>query len=78
MAKSRVISDQEIEDGLELIAELIDRYGDVYWPLFDRLERELEERRSKAARLQKRLRRAGQTDSLTASARYSAKSAVRL
>lgn len=56
MATSRVITDQEIEDGLELLAELIDRYGDVYWPLFDRLERELEERRSKAARLSSRLK----------------------
>ncbi len=60
MATSRHISDQEIEDGLELLAELIDRYGDVYWPLFDRLERELEERRSKAARLSARLKASGQ------------------
>lgn len=57
MTSSRIITDQEIEDGLDLVAELIDRYGDVYWPIFDRLERELEQRRSKAARLESRLRR---------------------
>ncbi len=57
MTSSRTITDQEIEDGLDLVAELIDRYGDVYWPVFDRLERELETRRSKVARLNSRLRR---------------------
>lgn len=65
MAMSRVISDREIEDGLELLAELIDRYGDVYWPLFDRLERELEQRRSKAARLSARLKASGRRQILS-------------
>lgn len=57
MTSSRTITDQEIEDGLDLVAKLIDRYGDVYWPVFDRLERELEQRRSKSARLRARLQR---------------------
>ncbi len=56
MPSCRVVTDQEIEDGLDLVAELIDRYGDVYWPVFDRLESELAQRRSKATRLRARLK----------------------
>lgn len=55
MAKRRVHSDEELEDGLNLLAELIDRYGDVYWPIFDRLEQELSFRKEKIARLGARL-----------------------
>ena len=43
MPSRRTISEEEIEDGLNVVARLIDRYGDVYWPVFERLERELEE-----------------------------------
>lgn len=57
MAKDDEITEQEIEDGLDFVAGLIDRHGDAYWPIFDRLERELEQRRSRAARLQARLNR---------------------
>lgn len=57
MGKRRVFTDQEIEDGLDLVAELIDRYGDMYWPIFDRLERELLQRQEKASKLQARLAR---------------------
>ena len=32
----------DIEEGLRRLAKLIDAYGDAYWPLFDRLEFELE------------------------------------
>lgn len=55
MTQSSTITDQDIEDGLNFVAGLIDRHGDVYWPIFERLERELEERQSKAARLSARL-----------------------
>lgn len=51
MAATRIISDQELEDGLSFVAYLIGRYGDVYWPVFEKLESELEKRRSRAARL---------------------------
>ena len=53
--RSRHISDQEIEDGLAMLACLIEWYGDVYWPIFDRLENELERRRLRSAQLRARL-----------------------
>jgi hypothetical protein len=58
MGKQRKVTDQEIEDALDLVAELIDKYGDVYWPVFERLERELAERRSRRERLKARLNKA--------------------
>ena len=57
MAKGHQITDQEIEDGLDFVAGLIDRHGDAYWPIFERLERELKQRQSKAAQLKARLNR---------------------
>lgn len=54
MMRSRHTSDQEIEDGLAMVACLIEWYGDVYWPIFDRLESELELRRLRKERLLKR------------------------
>ena len=57
MPSRRVISEEEIEDGLNVVARLIDRYGDVYWPVFERLERELEDRRSRSWRVKARLKR---------------------
>jgi hypothetical protein len=55
MPSRRTISEEEIEDGLNVVARLIDRYGDVYWPVFERLERELEDRRSRSLRVKARL-----------------------
>ncbi len=57
MSRKKTATDQEIEDALAFVAGLIDRYGYDFWPVFDRLERELEERRSRAARLQQHLLR---------------------
>jgi len=57
MPSRRTISEEEIEDGLNVVARLIDRYGDVYWPVFERLERELEQRKSRSARVKSRLNR---------------------
>lgn len=57
MGSHRHITDREIEDGLETVALLIKRYGDVYWPVFERLEQELEMRHSRADRLKMRLRK---------------------
>ena len=56
MPSRRTISEEEIEDGLNVVAQLIDRYGDVYWPVFERLEKELEERRLRATRVKARLK----------------------
>ena len=45
------VSDAELEKALRSMARIIDRYGDVYWPIFERLETELSERRTRSVRL---------------------------
>ena len=45
------VSDADLEQALRSMARIIDRYGDVYWPIFERLETELSERRTRSARL---------------------------
>lgn len=54
---SRVYSDEDIENAMATVARVIELYGDAYWPILERLERELMERRAKAARLSSHLRR---------------------
>lgn len=54
---SRVYSDEDIENAMATVARVIQLYGDAYWPILERLERELMERRAKAARLNSHLRR---------------------
>lgn len=49
-------TEQDIERSIRTVASLIDRFGDAYWPILERLEQELESRRSRAARLQRYLR----------------------
>ena len=49
------ITDKDIEEGLSILAWLIDRYGDAAWPLFERLEKELESRQKRKMRIQSRL-----------------------
>lgn len=56
MAYHRTITDLELEQGLDLLAELIDRYGEVYWPIFDRLEDEILKRMNKKKKLEARLK----------------------
>lgn len=48
-------SEDELEKGLKTAARLVKTFGDRYWPVFERLEQELEKRHSRAARLQRRL-----------------------
>jgi len=50
------ITEKDIEEGLSLLAWLIDRNGDEAWPLFERLERELESRRERKLRIEFRLK----------------------
>lgn len=45
------VSEQEIEAALHSVAQLVNAYGDKYWPIFERLEVELENRRSRSLRL---------------------------
>lgn len=56
MDKGRQVTEQEIENGLSSLARLIDRYGDAYWPVFERLERELGIRKQRRKRLAVHLR----------------------
>ena len=37
--------------GMESAVALVDKYGDAYWPVFARLEAEINERESRAKRL---------------------------
>ena len=39
--------------GMESAISLLDEYGDAYWPVFERLETEINERESRAERLSK-------------------------
>lgn len=43
--KSREVTLADLEDGYRKIAILIDRYGDVYLPIFIRLHKEIEAKR---------------------------------
>jgi len=49
------VTEQDIEEGLSILAWLIDRHGDAAWPLFERLERELESRQKRKSRIASRL-----------------------
>lgn len=51
MDKGQQVTEQEIETSLSSLARLIDRYGDAYWPVFERLERELDIRKERKRRL---------------------------
>lgn len=50
-------SDDDIERAMATVARVIELYGDAYWPILERLEAELEGRRTKAARLTRHLKR---------------------
>ena len=39
--------------GMETAISLLDKYGDAYWPVFERLETQINERESRAERLKK-------------------------
>ena len=49
------ITDEEIKGSLAFVAGLVQRQGDVYWPLIERLDHELQKRQKKAKRLAKLL-----------------------
>ena len=57
MRMAREISDKELEEGLDLIAQLIERYDKKYGLLFDLLNTELELRKLRASKLRKRAKR---------------------
>lgn len=39
------------------VARVIELYGEAYWPILERLEAELEDRRARSARLNRHLKR---------------------
>ena len=47
---------EELEEALGIIAQAIELYGEAYWPLFDRLETELQTRLQREQRLRQHLR----------------------
>lgn len=56
-ASSDHYSDHDIERAMATVARVIELYGDAYWPILERLESELDQRRAKSARLNKHLKR---------------------
>lgn len=50
------ISEKDLENLLTSLARIIDRYGDAYWPIFERLEQELEQRQTRRSRITARLK----------------------
>ncbi|KDA01382.1 hypothetical protein [Hyphomonas oceanitis] len=61
MDKGQQVTEQEIETSLSSLARLIDRYGDAYWPVFERLERELGIRKQRRRRLSAHLQNSRRT-----------------
>lgn len=50
---SSLVSLHALYRGMESAVALVDKYGDAYWPVFARLEAEINERESRATRLSK-------------------------
>ena len=58
--KSDDIDLEKLKAATEKMAWIVETYGDTYWPLFDRLDRELRQRQARTERLNKyRLARPG-------------------
>ena len=55
------VSEEDIVRGLKTLARLIDAYGDAYWPIFERLEKELERVQSRTSRISKYLEQPDQS-----------------
>lgn len=52
---SRTVTEGDLEYGLGILARVIDTQGDAVWPLFERLERELADVRSRRERVARHL-----------------------
>lgn len=52
MASSRY-TNEDIEKAMGFVAWIIDLYGDAYWPIFERLEEELQQRQFRSEKLRK-------------------------
>jgi len=54
------VTDAEIKASLTYVAGLIERQGDTYWPLVERLDHELLKRRKRDRRLKRLLKSSDQ------------------
>lgn len=52
---NKTVTAEDLEYGLSVLARIIDTQGDAVWPLFERLERELEDVRSRRDRVERHL-----------------------
>ena len=52
---SKLVSVEDLEYGLSILARIIDTQGDTVWPLFERLEHELEDVRSRRERVSRHM-----------------------
>jgi len=52
---SNTVTVEDLEYGLSVLARIIDTQGDAVWPLFERLERELADVRSRRKRVERHL-----------------------
>lgn len=53
---SKSVTAEDLEYGLGVLARIIDTQGDAVWPLFERLERELENVQSRRQRVKRHLK----------------------
>ena len=52
---TKTVTAEDLEFGLGVLARIIDTQGDAVWPLFERLERELADIRSRHERVARHL-----------------------
>tara|TARA_R110001599_G_scaffold149361_1_gene333156 strand:- start:2906 stop:3124 length:219 start_codon:yes stop_codon:yes gene_type:complete len=57
MGRPKALTTGDIEDALDIAARVIDKFGYRYWPIFERLEAELERRMEREDKLKSRLAR---------------------
>ena len=62
MGRPKALTTGDIEDALNIAARVVDRFGYKYWPIFERLEAELESRTSREDRLRARLGRSSKAE----------------
>lgn len=50
---TKPVTAEDLEYGLSVLARIIETQGDAVWPLFERLERELEDMQSRRGRVER-------------------------
>ena len=51
MINEQRINEEDLESALRALAILIQNYGPKYWPIFDRIDKELEQVRARQCKL---------------------------